>query len=856
MNDTSANLYVGLEEEIKSMDLLKRYQMLEALGNGAFATVYKARPSFFPANNSIISDVVALKIMVIDKIAQRRHRHRHRRYQDNGKDSVIPCTLSNNYKEEQDDDDDSDDDTNELFFPSRFQKDTLFNSCSKSRTYKRSADIVEIQNMVKREIQVHQIASQKTHPNIVRLIESFYYISPEKNSVCAIAMEYCNLGDLQNYMKKIKEVRKTSSDNSLFVWNNTFLHENETRHVVIHVLRGLAYIHSLGIAHRDIKPGNIFISPDKHQYYDGVERRKKNGNMFSLLDCVLKIGDFGLAVKMSDEDDWDEANHTLCGTPSCLAPEVALFGYSKGRMSDAICQKHEFTDEHTLHDAVSGMKEGYGQPADLWSTGCLMYAMLCGRYPFSSQVQKCNGETNKEDRITETIKRVITGHWSIPGEIKISIQAKSLLDCLLSTNPKRRGFARGLLSNQPFLSSSSCQLPYTMHNSCGNNKPLATHFEQNSRHTLEGAQACSIASVHHLRKHSYKSRTNLKGNDIDNHLLETITGLPYIFPGRYTWEEMTKSGIKLFLEMFVLPKLLGVVIQCQRMSNRRSMTGIWMHLARSGSHVCVGKLAMKGLPRSYAWMPHSNLASDPSLVRLINNAFARRPRKYTCHPIVVDQSNVGYDQPWSTTKSCSVNSSSLQSTMCSIPSSIADSQQTFTESAYTTKKLYKPLATLLTKKYDSCLVIYRLATKYLNTISRLHSCLCMHIHVCSAEDIGNNEKGSHVCSVTTASINSSKYFILNFKDSLEIRYSPSIESGELRILGDTRTEKLHFDLKSQSLALAYTQKSQIYSFHLRFAYEAIKKCLNYFESNFRLARKMPIIVKAKGSSSKEWHIVS
>lgn len=343
--DLSKNYYVG-HEELKSTDLMKRYKILETIGNGAFATVYKATSTFCPTN----AGVVALKLMVIDKIAQRRQEKKRKK----GTNNYDNDKGGRSFFEEEDD-------TDQLFFPSRYDDDTLFTSC---RTQKRPQNILEIQDMVKREIEVHQIVSQKAHPNIVSLVESFHYqISPKKTSVCAIALEYCSLGDLHNYMKQVREMRKTICDIS--PWNNTFLDENETRHVLIHVLRGLAYIHSLGIAHRDIKPGNIFISPNKEC---GMEM--SDGKMFSLLDCVLKIGDFGLAVKMSDYDDWDEANHNLCGTPSCLAPEVALLG-NKNRISTTICPKSEFPD-HSLYNAISGIK-GYGQPADLWSTGCLMY---------------------------------------------------------------------------------------------------------------------------------------------------------------------------------------------------------------------------------------------------------------------------------------------------------------------------------------------------------------------------------------------------------------------------------------------------------------------------------------------------
>lgn len=465
---------------------------------------------------------------------------------------------------------------------------------------------------------------------------------------------------------------------------------------------------------------------------------------------------------------------------------------------------------------------------------------------------KCTGETRKEERIRETIDRVLDGRWSIPDDAKVSIEANSLLSCLLSKNPKDRGFARGLLSTQPFLRPST-HLPHARQ--CSQYKKHFTgNFSANSPCPLEGVHSISIARLKNLGPKSL-----VEFSKHDNHLLEKITDLPFIFPGRYAWEETTKSDTKLFLEMFVLPKCLGVVIQCKRISYGSDVAGIWMHLSSSGSHVCVGKLVNKGLP-TFVWKPHSNLPWDPLSVRLMNNAFTRRPRKYKCHPALVEQQILGNDQKWNLLNSCSMTSSSLQSTIYSKASSMAGSQRAIAESAYSVKKLYKPLTALLVKKYDSCLTIYRLMKKYLNKISDVHSCFCMHIHICTSEDIAKNERGSHICTVTTVSMNNSKYFKLNFEDSLEIRYSPSTETGEVRSYVENcleaRIEEIHFSTESRSIALVSPQKSQRYPFHLRFAYEAIQKSLEYFEGNFIITNKMPIIVEARGSSSNEWHIIS
>ncbi|MFQ5734645.1 MAG: serine/threonine protein kinase [Planctomycetaceae bacterium] len=94
------------------------------------------------------------------------------------------------------------------------------------------------------------------------------------------------------------------------------------RTTIAHCLRALKYLHSRGIIHGDVKPGNMMIDA----------RRR------------VKLGDFGLARRVSDGD-----GSLLKGTTKYMAPEV---------VSD------EFGD--------------IGPSSDLYSLGFASYELMCG----------------------------------------------------------------------------------------------------------------------------------------------------------------------------------------------------------------------------------------------------------------------------------------------------------------------------------------------------------------------------------------------------------------------------------------------------------------------------------------------
>lgn len=95
------------------------------------------------------------------------------------------------------------------------------------------------------------------------------------------------------------------------------------------LLEAVGYAHSMGIVHRDIKPDNVFLTPDGR----------------------VKLADFGIA-SMGDAGTLTQAG-TIMGTPGYMAPEQVL-----GVPADA--------------------------RADIFAVGVIAYEMLTGRNPFGA----------------------------------------------------------------------------------------------------------------------------------------------------------------------------------------------------------------------------------------------------------------------------------------------------------------------------------------------------------------------------------------------------------------------------------------------------------------------------------------
>jgi serine/threonine protein kinase len=111
--------------------------------------------------------------------------------------------------------------------------------------------------------------------------------------------------------------------------NNGPLSMSDAALIVSQAALGLQYAHDLGLIHRDVKPGNILVTPDGH----------------------AKVSDIGLATWSMGLDD-DPRAGKIVGTADYLSPE-------------------QIRDPRSI-----------GPLSDIYSLGCTLYYTVTGKVPF------------------------------------------------------------------------------------------------------------------------------------------------------------------------------------------------------------------------------------------------------------------------------------------------------------------------------------------------------------------------------------------------------------------------------------------------------------------------------------------
>ncbi|KAL4613229.1 serine/threonine-protein kinase PLK4 [Arapaima gigas] len=161
---------------------------------------------------------------------------------------------------------------------------------------------------VSNEVEIH---CRLKHPSILELYSYF-----EDSNYVYLVLEMCHNGEMSRYLKNRKKPFR----------------EDEVRNFMHQIVKGLLYLHTHGIMHRDLTLSNLLLTSNKN----------------------IKIADFGLATQLKLPT---EKHFTMCGTPNYISPEVAT-------------------------------RSAHGLESDVWSLGCMFYAFLVGHPPFDTTTVK------------------------------------------------------------------------------------------------------------------------------------------------------------------------------------------------------------------------------------------------------------------------------------------------------------------------------------------------------------------------------------------------------------------------------------------------------------------------------------
>lgn len=142
---------------------------------------------------------------------------------------------------------------------------------------------------------------------------------------------------------------------------------NEALKYFKQLVAGVEYLHSKGVAHRDLKPENLLLDA------------KDN----------LRISDFGLAT-IFRKGGKERLLEKRCGTLPYIAPEVL-------------------------------QREYHAEPADIWSCGIILVALLAGELPWDKPTNDCSEFCYwKQGRISQS-------PWTKIGNLVLSLLKKILM---------------------------------------------------------------------------------------------------------------------------------------------------------------------------------------------------------------------------------------------------------------------------------------------------------------------------------------------------------------------------------------------------------------------------------------------